>query len=64
MRKVFINAGANKGSDIKRFQELYGDDWEIFAFEVEPQCFEHLEKYSVKYSKESCFNKRWKRYFF
>ncbi len=57
MRKVFINAGANKGSDIKRFQELYGDDWEIFAFEVEPQCFEHLEKYSVNIVKKAVSTK-------
>lgn len=43
-RKVFLNCGANKGNDILLFRKEFGDEYEIFAFEPEPRCFEYLEK--------------------
>lgn len=44
-RKVFLNCGANKGNDILLFREVYGRDYEIFAFEPEPRCFPHLDEF-------------------
>ena len=44
MRKVFLDCGANKGNDILLFREVYGRDYEIFAFEPEPRCFPHLDQ--------------------
>jgi FkbM family methyltransferase len=44
MRKVFLNLGANQGSDIKNFRKLYGDDYEVYAFEANPICVEGLKK--------------------
>jgi len=44
-RKAFLNCGANKGNDILLFREEFGNDYEIFAFEPEPRCFEYLNKF-------------------
>ena len=44
MRKIYLNCGSNKGNDIHLFREKYGDEYEVFAFEPEPRCFDELNK--------------------
>jgi len=44
MRKVFIDCGANKGFAIEGFREIYGSDYEVFAFECLPECIGILKE--------------------
>ena len=44
MRKIYLNCGSNKGNDIHLFRKKYGDEYEVFAFEPEPRCFNELNK--------------------
>lgn len=45
MRKVLISLGSNKGGEFPTFMKSkqYDPSFEIFAFEPEPRCFEHIE---------------------
>ena len=48
MRKIFLDVGANKGQNIRNFRKLYGDEYEIFSFEPNPQCISHIKaKYAL-----------------
>ena len=54
-RKAFLNCGANKGNDILLFREEFGNDYEIFAFEPEPRCFEYLNALRFIERTDLCF---------
>jgi FkbM family methyltransferase len=45
MRKIFLNIGAGKGSDVKGFIDIFPDykDWEIFVFECNPDLIPIIE---------------------
>ena len=50
MRKVLISLGSNKGGEFPTFMESkqYDPSFEIFAFEPEPRCFEHIQEVMKK----------------
>ena len=43
MRKIFLDVGANKGQNIRNFRNVYGDDYEVFTFEPNPECIGHIK---------------------
>ena len=43
MRKIFLDVGANKGQNIRNFRNVYGDDYEVFTFEPNPECIAHIK---------------------
>lgn len=46
MRNVFIDCGARQGQDIFNFRNLYGEDYETYAFECLPENLIELKKVS------------------
>ena len=41
--KVFLHVGANKGQNIPNIKKVYGDDYDIYSFEPNPECIKILK---------------------
>ena len=50
MKKIFLDVGANTGTNIGNFRKHYGDDYDIYSFDANPKCIAEIKK---KYDDDS-----------
>jgi len=50
MKKIFLDVGANTGTNIGNFRKHYGDDYYIYSFDANPKCIAEIKK---KYDDDS-----------